>query len=79
MVGSLLIFIHFIFPNSFHSKFQYRLTSLGQEQARVAGAWIKEYIAERFDQYYCSEYIRALETASLLGFESARWFPGKNY
>lgn len=53
----------------------YRLTSLGQEQARVTGEWIRENIADRFDQYYCSEYIRAIETASLLGFESARWYP----
>jgi len=53
----------------------YRLTSLGQEQARLTGDWIREHIGERFDQYYCSEYIRAMETASLLGFEGARWYP----
>jgi len=53
----------------------YRLTSLGQEQAKIAGQWIKDNISPRFDQYYCSEYVRALETAALLGFEGALWSP----
>jgi len=53
----------------------YRLTSLGQEQSRVTGAWLKNNVSERFDYYYCSEYIRALETASLLGFTGSRWTP----
>jgi len=53
----------------------YRLTSLGQEQAKIAGQWIRDNISTRFDQYYCSEYVRALETAALLGFEGAHWCP----
>jgi len=54
---------------------QYRLTSLGQRQAEVAGKWIKEHIHETFDSYYCSEFIRALETAALLDFPAAKWYP----
>jgi len=53
----------------------YRLTTLGQEQAKITGDWVRQNIAERFDKYFCSEYVRALETASLLGFKDARWTP----
>lgn len=35
--------------------------------------YIQNNISERFDGYYASEYIRALETAALLGFSHARW------
>jgi len=47
---------------------QYRLTDIGREQARVAGAWVKENIGS-FDKYYCSEYVRAMETAALLDLD----------
>jgi phosphohistidine phosphatase SixA len=45
-------------------------------QAEIAGKWVKENIAERFDRYYCSEYTRAMETASLLDMKGAKWFVG---
>eukprot|EP01114_Cavostelium_apophysatum_P016733 TRINITY_DN4817_c0_g1_i1.p1 TRINITY_DN4817_c0_g1~~TRINITY_DN4817_c0_g1_i1.p1 ORF type:complete len:353 (+),score=45.77 TRINITY_DN4817_c0_g1_i1:44-1060(+) len=52
----------------------YRLTDKGVEQAKVAGKWIKENISENFDRYYTSEYVRAMETASLLGLPNAKWY-----
>lgn len=51
----------------------YRLTDKGREQAREAGQYVKDNISARFDGYYVSEYIRALETAGLMGFPQARW------
>ena len=51
----------------------YRLTDLGRKQALVAAKWIKENIDETFDAYFCSEYIRAIETAALLDFPHSRW------
>jgi len=51
----------------------YRLTSHGVDQAKVAGAWIKENIVTQFDRYYTSEYIRALETAAEMDFSHAKW------
>eukprot|EP00029_Vermamoeba_vermiformis_P012741 TRINITY_DN7702_c0_g1_i1.p1 TRINITY_DN7702_c0_g1~~TRINITY_DN7702_c0_g1_i1.p1 ORF type:complete len:299 (-),score=101.36 TRINITY_DN7702_c0_g1_i1:13-909(-) len=53
---------------------RYRLTDKGRVQAEIAGKWVKENIAERFDRYYCSEYTRAMETASLLDMKGAKWF-----
>jgi len=52
----------------------WRLTELGREQARIAGEWIRTNIGATFDQYYVSEYIRAMETAALLGLPEADWF-----
>ena len=51
----------------------YRLTDRGRNQARVAGTFIKENIASRFDRYFVSEYIRAMETAVEMDFTDARW------
>ncbi|KYQ92772.1 phosphoglycerate mutase domain-containing protein [Tieghemostelium lacteum] len=51
----------------------YRLTDKGILQAKIAGKWVKENIAEVFDRYYTSEYVRAMETASLLGLPEAKW------
>jgi broad specificity phosphatase PhoE len=52
---------------------KYRLTDVGRSQARKAGRWLRENISEHFDRYYTSEYVRAMETAALLGFENANW------
>jgi len=52
----------------------YRLTDKGIEQAKVAGKWIKENIVEKFDRYYTSEYVRAMETAGYLDLPHADWF-----
>jgi NAD+ kinase len=53
---------------------QFRLTDRGCEQATAAGTWIRENIGEKFDRYYVSEYIRAMETAALLNLPNALWF-----
>jgi len=46
---------------------RYRLTTAGVKQAKQAGDWVKENITTQFDRYYCSEYVRAMETAAHLG------------
>ncbi|EGC40153.1 hypothetical protein DICPUDRAFT_146978 [Dictyostelium purpureum] len=51
----------------------YRLTDKGVLQAKIAGKWVRENIAEVFDRYYTSEYVRAMETAALLGLKDANW------
>lgn len=54
----------------------FRLTAQGRSQAERAGAWLcKEFYPEYgFDRFYASEYLRALETAGLLGLPSAKWY-----
>ena len=52
----------------------WRLTSRGIEQAKIAGQWIKNYISPFFDRYYVSHYLRALETAALLDLPAAKWY-----
>lgn len=52
----------------------YRLTDKGIKQAKTTGQWIKENIGEKFDRYYTSEYVRAMETAALLELPDAKWF-----
>lgn len=52
---------------------KYRLTDLGREQARIAGAWIRDHLGDRFDRYLTSEYVRAMETAALLDLPGALW------
>ena len=51
----------------------WRLTEKGKQQAWQAGQWIREHITERFDRYLTSEYLRAMETAALMGMPDARW------
>jgi len=53
---------------------RYRLTTAGVVQAKQAGEWVRKNITPMFDRYYCSEYVRAMETAAHLGFEKAEWF-----
>jgi broad specificity phosphatase PhoE len=53
---------------------RYRLTRIGQEQARETGDWIRKNMYSTFDRYYCSDYVRARETGALLGFENAEWY-----
>lgn len=52
----------------------WRLTKRGREQAKVAGVWIKKNLGLTFDRHYTSEYIRAMETAGLLGIADAQWY-----
>ncbi len=58
---------------SVHSS-QYRLTGRGRQQAEKAGHWIRDNIGLRFDRYYVSEYVRAVETAALLALPEASWY-----
>jgi len=50
---------------------KYRLTDKGRDQARSAGKWLKEHMG-RFDKHFCSEYVRAMETASYMNLD-AKW------
>ncbi|OHS96104.1 phosphoglycerate mutase family protein [Tritrichomonas foetus] len=52
---------------------KWRLTDRGREQARAAGDWIRDNINVFFGVYFCSEYVRAIETASLLKLPHAHW------
>lgn len=52
---------------------QWRLTTKGREQARAAGLWVQQHIAERFDRYYVSPYVRTRETAAHLDLPGAGW------
>eukprot|EP01120_Amphizonella_sp_Union-15-10_P013535 TRINITY_DN6285_c0_g5_i1.p1 TRINITY_DN6285_c0_g5~~TRINITY_DN6285_c0_g5_i1.p1 ORF type:complete len:297 (-),score=53.33 TRINITY_DN6285_c0_g5_i1:115-1005(-) len=52
---------------------KYRLTEKGRLQAQVTGEFIRKYVSPQFDRYYTSEYTRAMETASLLGFTNSEW------
>lgn len=59
------------FKNTLSSHF--RLSNLGQEQARKAGEWLKDNGLGSFGRYYHSSYVRAKETAALLGLDDSRW------
>lgn len=52
-----------------------RLTPRGREQAAAAGLWLRENagLNPDNDRYYTSSYVRAAETAVLLGLPGARW------
>jgi NAD+ kinase len=70
---------HSIFTPEFKARHtaSYRLSGLGQEQARTAGAYIVgEYFRDGvgFDRYITSEYNRAMETAGLLNLPGASWY-----
>lgn len=53
---------------------QHRLTKEGQKQAVAAGKWLRKHNFGRFDRLYVSDYVRAKETAGLLGLEGSRWY-----
>lgn len=65
-------------PNVFTHEFlsrhtsQYRLTEKGKKQAEEAGRFLKTKYSE-FDAYYTSGYLRAMETAALLGLNDVLW------
>eukprot|EP00736_Rhodelphis_marinus_P006425 Rmarinus@m.26409 len=53
----------------------WRLTDVGIRQARAAGDWLKNNCSDiKFDRYYCSEYLRAMETAAVMDLPDAKWF-----
>lgn len=51
---------------------QFRLTDLGREQARLTGLWFQEN-RRSYDFHTVSPYPRASETAALLGLPKATW------
>jgi NAD+ kinase len=55
----------------------WRLSALGTRQAATAGEWIRSWMDEQgvegFDRLYCSPFVRARETAALLGVPGAEW------
>lgn len=55
---------------------QFRLTDRGIAQAKAAGVWLKANGFGRFDRYYTSEYLRAMETAGHLDLDL---LPGKRW
>lgn len=52
---------------------QHRLTARGRHQAELAGAWLQDNSLGYFDRRYVSAYIRAVETAGLLGLDGPDW------
>ena len=57
-----------------HSSF-WRLTDRGRAQALTTGEWMRENVGTDFDGHFTSEYLRAMETSSLLNLPNARWKP----
>lgn len=49
------------------------LTALGRRESRLAGDWVKKNIAESFDAYIHSGFVRTSETGEELGFDGAQW------
>lgn len=50
-----------------------RLTEKGKQQVEATARWLRESGLTKFDRYYVSEYIRAVETAVHLGLPGASW------
>lgn len=55
-----------------HSR-EFRLTDKGIVQAKAAGEWLRHNVPGPVTHYYVSDFIRAKETAALLGLEGASW------
>lgn len=51
---------------------QWRLSDLGRQQAAAIGAHIAATFT-RFDRYYCSPFVRTVETAGHLALPDAQW------
>lgn len=52
---------------------EWPLTELGIIESKLCGIWIRENIAKSFDYYLSSDYVRAIETARHMNFNSACW------
>jgi broad specificity phosphatase PhoE len=53
---------------------KWRLTSLGRQHAEQAGDFIRNHLnVGKFHGCFVSDYVRAKETAGLLGIENASW------
>jgi NAD+ kinase len=69
---------HSVFTPEFQNRHSsgYRLSNRGQQQAKRAGAFLREKFLKNgivFDYYFTSAYVRAMETAGLLGIPEAQW------
>lgn len=66
---------HSAFTDEFLSRHssRFRLSDTGIKQARIAGDYIRKKIGPHFDRHYCSEYLRAMETAGILDLPDAEW------
>lgn len=66
---------HSLFDGKFRDRHssQWRLSTLGIQQAERAGWYLREVLGYKFDRFYCSDYVRAKETAAHLGLEDACW------
>jgi broad specificity phosphatase PhoE len=53
---------------------QHRLTQEGRRQATTTGEWLHDNGLGRFDRMYTSDYVRARETAALLGLAGPGWY-----
>src|SRR5688572_18205477 len=52
--------------------YDFRLTERGKGQAIATGAWLRKH-GSRFDGFFTSDMVRAMETSALLGLEGASW------
>jgi broad specificity phosphatase PhoE len=50
------------------------LTQRGIDQARIAGAWIKDNVGSGFDLHHVSPFKRTLQTAASLALTESEWF-----
>ena len=68
---------HKEFTDEFSSRHSqsFRLTDKGIQQAKITGAWLRDELKMTFDRHYCSEYLRAMETAGLLDIPDSGWYP----
>lgn len=53
---------------------RWRLSDRGRAQAEATGEWLRAQFPEGFGRHYTSEYVRAMETAGLLGLPGAEWY-----
>lgn len=62
-------------PDDYYDRhdWEFRLSDRGREQARIAGQRLVGGLAHHFDAGYVSPFIRARETAALLGGPDFRW------
>ncbi len=71
---------HSLYTDEFARKSSrnWKLTVNGENQAAMAGNWLKDNDLYKFDGYYVSSYDRAKQTAALLQLPDASWRKPKN-
>jgi broad specificity phosphatase PhoE len=71
--GDMSLFEQIITKPTMHAP----LTPKGEDQARITGRWLEEQ-GFKFERFYVSSYVRAMQTASLLDLTGARWYVENN-